>query len=91
MYKIIPLHKSGSSYTTNSYRPISIFSTISKVFEKLLGLYVRLKKFLSRSNVIIERQFGLDQVYSSDMAVADLYRLACCKDIMMKVISLTYF
>ena len=68
--KIIPLHKSGSRYTTNNYRPISLLSTISKVFEKLL--YVGLEKFLSRNNVVTEHQFGFCQGYSTEMAVADL-------------------
>ena len=71
--KIIRLHKSGSRYSTNDYRPISLLSTISKVFEKLL--YVRLEKFLNRNNVITKHQFGFRQGYSTDMAVADLYSM----------------
>ena len=71
--KIIPLHKSGSRYTTNNYRPISLLSTISKVFEKLL--YVRLEKFLRRNNAITKHQFGFRQGYSTDMAVVDLYSM----------------
>ena len=55
---------------TNNHRSISLLSTISKVFERLL--YVRLEKFLSRNNVIIKQQFGFRQGYSTDMAVADL-------------------
>ena len=73
--KIIPLHKSGSRYTTNNYRPISLLSTISKVFEKLL--YVRLEKFLSRNNEITctKHQFAFCQGYSTDMAIAGLYSM----------------
>ena len=71
--KIIPLHKSGSRYTTNNYRPVSLLSTISKVFEKLL--YVKLEKFLSRNDVITKQQLGFRRGYSTDMAVADLYSM----------------
>ena len=71
--KIISLHKSGNRYTTNNYRPISLLSTISKVFEKLL--YVRLEKFLRQNNAITKHQFGFRQGYSTDMAVADLYSM----------------
>ena len=71
--KIIPLHKSGSRYTTNNYRPISVLSTIFKVFEKLL--YVRLEKFLRQNNAITKHRFGFRQGYSTDMAVADFYSM----------------
>ena len=43
--KIIPLHRSGSRYTTNNYRPISLLSTTSKVFEKLLCVDLKSSSF----------------------------------------------
>ena len=41
--KVIPIHKSGRKDIVSNYRPISILSTVSKIFEKLL--YFRLKVF----------------------------------------------
>ena len=68
--KVIPIHKSGSRNSATNYRPISILSAVSKVFEKLL--YKRIEKFLSSSNTITERQFGFRQGDSTDMALIGL-------------------
>ena len=43
--KVIPIFKSGEKGDLNNYRPISVLSTIAKVFEKLL--YNQLYKFFT--------------------------------------------
>ena len=48
--KVIPLHKGGKSNVVNNYRPISILSTLSKLFEKVIDK--RLVDFFEKYNVI---------------------------------------
>ena len=45
--KIVPLFKEGDPKDFNSYRPISLPSTFSRVVEKLI--FVRVDKFLSKN------------------------------------------
>ena len=54
--KVIALFKSGSEIDFGIYRPISILSTISKVFEKLI--YRRMVKFLQKYKILCPEQFG---------------------------------
>ena len=68
--KIISIHKAGSKDRVSNYRPISILSAVSKVFEKLL--YIRLEKFFSSYNIITKQQCGFRQVYSTEMAITDV-------------------
>ena len=42
--KVIALYEKGERYKANNYRPISLLSCFSKIFERLLGK--RLIKFL---------------------------------------------
>ena len=42
--KVVPIHKKGSPSNPSNYRPISLLSVFSKIFEKLM--YRRLYKFL---------------------------------------------
>ena len=57
--KVIPIFKSGSKLDMNNYRPISLLSTFSKIFEKLMHL--RLYKFLENNKVIYQSQFGFQK------------------------------
>ena len=46
--KVIPLHKNGNFENPSNYRPISLFSSLSKVFEKVL--IIRMVEFLKHIN-----------------------------------------
>ena len=54
--KIIPIHKSGIVDNVDNYRPISLLSTLSKVFEKLI--HNRIYKFIKKHNILSDCQFG---------------------------------
>ena len=54
--KVIPIHKKGSFDSTQNYRPISLLSNISKIFEKLM--HSRIYKFLTKHNLLYSNQFG---------------------------------
>lgn len=64
---VIPLFKSGSNSIFTNYRPISLLSTISKIFEKLF--YSRLLDFLNKYNILYEFQFGFRKKRSTQMAL----------------------
>ena len=51
-------------------RPISILSSASRIFEKLLCF--KLEKIFSANNVITKHQFGFRLGYSTEMASIDL-------------------
>lgn len=53
---VIPVFKNGSRFKCNSYRPISLLSCFSKIFEKLMKK--KLLKFLERTHFFSNRQFG---------------------------------
>ena len=61
--KIIPLHKSGPKNIVDNYRPISILSAISKIFEKIL--YKQLFAYLNNNNLISKHQFGFRPMHST--------------------------
>ena len=54
--KVIPLYKKQDRYLTENYRPISLLSYISKIFEKLMKK--RLCSFLNKYNILYDLQFG---------------------------------
>ena len=54
--KVIPIYKKGDKLSVNNYRPISILSNISKIFEKLM--HRRLYSFLNQQKILYELQFG---------------------------------
>ena len=65
---VVPIFKKGSKENTNNYRPISLISNLSKIFEKVL--YVRLVKFLRKNNIYTNAQFGFRSKHSTQHALA---------------------
>ena len=57
--KIIPIFKSGSKLLVTNYRPISLLSVFSKIFEKLV--HQQLYDFMISQAVIYESQFGFQK------------------------------
>ena len=67
---ITPLWKSGEKTDPNNYRPISILSSVSKVFERLL--FNRISHFIETTNQLHKNQFGFRSKRSCVHAIAEI-------------------
>ena len=56
MAKVIPIYKGGSKTEVSNYRPISLLSAFSKIFEKLV--HTRVYNFLQKNESLYDMQFG---------------------------------
>ena len=54
--KVIPIYKGGSKQDVSNYRPISLLSSFSKIYEKLV--HSRVLEFLDKHNSLFENQYG---------------------------------
>ena len=54
--KVIPIFKGGSKAEVSNYRPISLLSAFSKIFEKLM--HSRVYKLLEKNQSLYDKQFG---------------------------------
>jgi len=62
--KVVPIRKPGKDPTSpSSYRPISLLSSLSKLFEKLI--LNRLLDFVEEHNVYLPEQFGFRRGHST--------------------------
>ena len=68
--KVIPVFKLGSKTDTTNYRPISIFSPFSKIFEKLI--HSRTTAFLEKHSLLLPTQFGFRRNHSTTHALLDV-------------------
>jgi len=65
--KVIPIHKKGDKIDPNNYRPISILTCFSKIFEKLI--HKRITNFLDKKDILIPEQYGFQKKY---------FHITCC-------------
>ena len=68
--KVIPIFKKGDASKNSNYRPISLLSIFSKIFEKLM--HQRLYNFLELHEILFQMQFGFRNGHSTDHAMISL-------------------
>ena len=68
--KIIPVFKKGIDTLPYNYRPISMLTTFSKIFEKVM--VKRLRDYLTHYDILTNNQFGFRTGYSTDLAIHKL-------------------
>ena len=68
--KVFPIYKSDDKKCISNYRPISVLSFFSKVFEKVM--YNHLIDFIDDNNILSKHQFGFRKNHSTNHAVIAL-------------------
>ena len=68
--KVIPLHKEGPKTDENNYRPISLLTVWSKIFERVM--YNRMYNFLEHFSLLYSKQFGFRAKHSTIDALVEL-------------------
>ena len=67
---VCPIFKKGSKEKCENYRPISLLSNISKLFER--AMHSRVYDFLESSKVFYNLQFGFRKKYSTNHALLSI-------------------
>ena len=67
---ISPIFKKGDKLKCENYRPISLLSNISKIFERIM--YNRVENFLLSTNQFYDLQFGFRKNYSTNHALISI-------------------
>jgi len=70
--RVIPIHKKGSKSDVSNYRPISLNSFISKIFERVV--YDQITQYLFKNSLLSNQQFGF--IRGSNTEYAFLYLLS---------------
>ena len=68
--KVVPIFKAGDTSAINNYRPISVLSFFSKVFEKIV--YNHVLDFIDDNNVLYDYQYGFRHSHSTQQAIITL-------------------
>jgi len=73
--KIIPIYKAKSKDNVNNYRPISLLSSISKIYEK--AMFTRIYKYFEKHNIFHVAQYGFRPGQTTIDAITDFVNKAC--------------
>ena len=65
--KVVPIHKEGSKTDVSNYRPISLLSCFSKIFEKIM--HNRILGFLDKNELLCDTQYGFRPGRSCEQAL----------------------
>jgi hypothetical protein len=59
--EVRPLYKMGDKTEFSNYRPISLFTSFSKIIEKII--FKRLCNYLNDNNILVDHQYGFRKKY----------------------------
>ena len=68
--KVIAIYKSGEKTNISNYRPISLLSIVSKIFER--AIYVRFYDYFKCNDVFSNKQFGFRKYFSTCSAILNV-------------------
>ena len=68
--KVIPIFKKNDNKKFDNYRPISLLSSVSKIFERVV--FNQLYNFFQEHNLLFESQYGFRKLHSTDLAALEL-------------------
>ena len=69
--KVIALHKGGEKQICDSYRPISLLPSLSKLLEKIIS--VRTISFFDKFDLFSKHQFGFREGFTTEFAITDIH------------------
>ena len=67
--KVIPLYKKDDNKSFGNYRPISLLSSISKVFES--SAFNQLCDYFTSNGLLYESKYGFRKLHSTELAALD--------------------
>ena len=70
MARVVPVFKEGDPTCPGNYRPISILSVFSKIFERIIQK--RILSFLKKQGSVLGTQYGFRRGHSTFMAIMDM-------------------
>ena len=68
--RVCPIHKKGDQEKCSNYRPISLLSNISKIYERIM--YNRVYDFILKENALYDLQYGFQKGASTAHALVNL-------------------
>ena len=67
--KVIPLYKKDDDRSFGNYRPISLLSSISKIFERVA--FNQLYEYYTSNGLLYESQYGFRKLHSTELAALE--------------------
>ena len=67
---VCPIYKKSDKTKCENYRPISLLSNLSKIFERVM--YNRINNFLDTNSIIYDLQFGFRKKHSTNHALLSI-------------------
>jgi len=87
--KVTPIFKQGSRSSCNNYRPISVLSALSKIFERCI-LY-RLLFYLTYEDILVPNRYGFRSVMITVDCLVDLIDEITKLPLTKKIMPFPYF
>ena len=73
--QVLPLFEKGTAWLMENHRLISLLSTLSKVFERVV--FEQLYEYLNSNNLLYQSQYGFSKEHSIELASIELINLIC--------------